>query len=277
MRARQVGAATLRAAVFAGLAAVTVGGLGLMGARVTAFQVELAHTPQHAAPAGNAASATDRSPRPGTFVVAVVLGSSATVATDAMGPYEVFARSSRFSVHTVASDAGPAPVQGAPAIVPDYTFADVDTHPELTPDVVVVPAVDDPAGAVEEATRDWVVQQHAGGARVLSVCAGALLMAEKGLLDGRSATSHWSRLSALRVAHPETRWVAGERFIRDGKITTTAGITSGIPGALSVIQDLAGPQKASTIGAQVGYPGWSPDAPTAIPVQSWAPPSELRC
>jgi len=91
MRARQIGAATLRAAVFAGLAAVTVGGLGLVGARVTASQGELAYTPQHATPAADAASATDRSPRPGTFVVAVVLGTSATVATDAMGPYEVFA------------------------------------------------------------------------------------------------------------------------------------------------------------------------------------------
>ena len=271
MRARQIGAATLRAAVFAGLAAVTVGGLGLVGARVTASQGELAYTPQHATPAADAASATDRSPRPGTFVVAVVLGTSATVATDAMGPYEVFARSSRFSVYTVASDAGPAPVQGAPAIVPDHTFADVDTHPELTPDVVVVPAVDDPAGAVEEATRDWVVQQHAEGARVLSVCAGALLMAETGLLDGRTATSHWSRLSALRTAHAETRWVAGERFVRDGTITTTAGITSGIPGALSVIQDLAGSDEARNVGAQVGYPGWSTTASIAIPVQSWAP------
>ena len=199
-----------------------------------------------------------------------MLGTSATVATDAMGPYEVFARSPRFSVYTVARDAGPAPAQGAPSIVPDHTFADISARPELRPDVVVVPAVDDPAGVVEEATRDWVVQQHAHGAHVLSVCAGAMLMAETGLLDGRTATSHWSRLTSLRAAHPQTRWVAGERFVRDGTITTTAGITSGIPGALSVIEDLAGAEEARTVGEQVGYPGWSPDAPTAIPAQSWA-------
>src|SRR6478735_3950662 len=232
MRARKIGLATLRAAVFAGLVAATLGGLGLAGARVTASQGELAYTPQSATPRADASPiAAAKTPRSGTSVVAVVLGSSATVATDAMGPYEVFARSSQFSVYTVASDPGPAPVQGAPAIVPDHTFTDVDTHPELAPDVVVVPAVDDPAGAVEKDTRDWVVEQHTHGARILSVCAGAMLMAETGLLDGRTATSHWSRLSSLRAAHPETRWVAGERFIRDGNITTTAGITSGIPGA----------------------------------------------
>ena len=272
MRARKIGVATLRAAVFAGLVAATLGGLGVAGARITASQGELGYTPQDGTPPADASPlAAAQTPRSGTFVVAVVLGSSPTVATDAMGPYEVFARSSRFSVYTVASDAGPAPVQGAPAIVPDHTFTDVDTHPALTPDVVVVPAVDDPDGTVEEATRDWVVEQHAHGSRILSVCAGALLMAETGLLDDRTATSHWSRLSSLRAAHPETRWMAGERFIRDGTITTTAGITSGIPGALSVMQDLAGPEEARTIGAQVGYPGWSPGAPTAIPVQSWAP------
>jgi putative intracellular protease/amidase len=271
MRARKIGTVMLRAAVALGLGAVTIGGLGLAGSRVTASQGELAYTPQGAIPAAEATTAASHNRRPGTFVVAVVLGTSATVATDAMGPYEVFARSSRFSVYTVAADAGPAPVQGAPTIVPDHTFTDVDTHPELTPDVVVVPAVDDPAGTLEQATRDWVVEQHAHGARILSVCAGAMLMAETGLLDGRTATSHWSRLSSLRAAHPKTRWVAGQRFIRDGTITTTAGITSGIPGALSVVQDLTGTEEARTIGAQVGYSGWSPDAPTTIPVQSWAP------
>ena len=272
MRARKIGAATLRAAVALGLAAVTIGTLGLVGSRVTASQGELAYTPHEATPAAEATTtAASHNRRSGGFVVAVVLGTSATVATDAMGPYEVFARSSRFSVYTVAADPGPAPVQGAPTIVPDHTFTDVDTHPELTPDVVVVPAVDDPAGTVEQATRDWVVEQHAHGARILSVCAGAMLMAETGLLDGRTATSHWSRLSSLRAAHPETRWVAGRRFIRDGNITTTAGITSAIPGALSVVQDVAGTEEARNIGAQVGYPGWAPDAPTTIPMQSWTP------
>ncbi|MFC0222847.1 DJ-1/PfpI family protein, partial [Nocardioides zeicaulis] len=276
MRVRRIVAATFRTTLFTVLAVLTLGGLGLAGARVTAAQGHLEHTPYDPASAGDAdmdllpTGAGARPARPKTFVVAVILGTSATVATDAMGPYEVFARSPRFSVYTVARDPGPAPTQGAPSIVPDHTFSDVDAHAELAPDVVVVPAVDDPSGIVEQDTRDWVAQQHARGARILSVCAGAMLMAETGLLDGRTATSHWSRLSSLRAAHPETRWVAGQRFVRDGTITTTAGITSGIPGALSVIEDLAGADEAGTVGAQVGYPGWSPDAPTAIPVQSWA-------
>ena len=255
----------LRFATSAVLAVATVGGLGFAGVRVTAGQGELPFTKEAAAAAG-----VPVTPSPGDLVVAVVLGSSPTIATDAMGPFEVFGRSSHFAVYTVAQEAGPAPVEGAPAILPDYTFGEVDSHPELAPDVVVVPAVADPAGESEQPTRDWVVRQHQRGAHVLSVCAGALLLAKAGLLDGRTATSHWSRLSGLRATHPETTWVAGERFVGDGTVTTTAGITSGIPGALSVIQDLAGVAEARRVGRQVGYPGWSPYGSTRIPVRAWS-------
>ena len=268
--ARSIVITAFHMAVFAVLTTITLGGIGAMGARLTASQGKLAYSPREPVPTAESSAAANTPTRSETFVVAVVLGSSATVATDAMGPYEVFARSTRFSVYTVAHQVGPSPVQGAPSILPDHTFADVDVHPKLAPDVVVVPAVEDPAGVLEQDTRDWVVRQHGRGARILSVCAGAMLMAETGLLEGHTATSHWSRLSSLRSDHQETEWVAGERFVRDGAITSTAGITSGIPGALSVVEDLAGADEARKVGAQVGYAGWSVDAPTTIPLQSWA-------
>lgn len=248
------------------LAVATLAGFGVAGVRTTTSQNSLPFSTN----ALDSAAAVADEPQSGDFVVAVVLGTSGTVATDAMGPFEVFGRSSRFTVYTVAEKPGPAPVEGAPAILPDHTFAEVDSQPALTPDVVVVPAVTDPTGDVEQPLRDWVVRQHERGAHLLSVCAGAMVMAETGLLDGRTATSHWSRLSGLRANHPETDWVAGQRFVREGNITTTAGITSGIPGALSLINDLAGVAEARRVGQELGYPGWSPDGSTAIPVQSWS-------
>ena len=257
--------AAIRTAASAVLAIATLGGIGFAGARVTTTQSRLPFS----AAAVTAAGVPDRAPAD-DLVVAVALGSSGTVATDAMGPFEVFARSPRFSVYTVAERPGPAVVEGAPAILPDHTFAEVDARADLAPDVVVVPAVSDPAGAAERSMRQWVVRQHERGAHVLSVCAGALVMAETGLLEGRTATSHWSRLAGLREHHPETDWVAGQRYVRDGDITTTAGITSAIPGALSVVGDLAGTAEAQRVGRQVGYPGWSPAGPTGIPVQSWS-------
>jgi hypothetical protein len=63
--------------------------------------------------------------------------------------------------------------------------------------------------------------------------------------------------------------VKGRRFVQDGRITTTAGITSGIPGALQVMADLAGPDEAGRVGQVVRYPNWSVHGDTTIPTQSF--------
>jgi putative intracellular protease/amidase len=257
-------AQTLSVAAGLAVAGAALAGLAIAGSNVTAAQ---SHPPY--APLDRATSPTHAAPSAAALKVAVVLGASGTVATDALGPYEVFSRSSAFFVYTVAAQAGPVAVDGAPSILPDYTFGDVDARPDLHPDVVVVPALDDPDGASEATLRSWVVAQAGRGAHVLGVCAGSRVLAAAGLLDGMTATSHWSRLAELRKSHPETTWVDGRRYVQDGRVTTTAGITSGIPGALAVVNELAGPAAATTVGAQVGYPGWSIDASTTIPVQSF--------
>lgn len=206
----------------------------------------------------------------GAIVVAVVLGSSGTVGSDVLAPYEVFASSPEFSVYTIAAKAAPAAVDGGPAIVPTYTFEDARSGRARQPDVVVVPAVGAPAGAEEAAMREWIVEQSRRGARVLGVCSGSMVLAEAGLLDGHRATSHWSRLGALKQSHPNVQWSGGLRFVQDGMITTTAGVTSGIPGALRVMEDLAGAEEAERVGRLMNYPDWSATASAHIPVQSFA-------
>jgi transcriptional regulator GlxA family with amidase domain len=205
----------------------------------------------------------------GPTVVAVVLGSSGTVGSNVLAPYEVFASSPQFSVYTVAALAGPAPVDGGPAIVPTYTFDDVRSGTARRPDVVVVPAVGAPEGAEEAAMRDWIVEQSGRSARILGVCSGSMVLAGTGLLNGHAATSHWSRLGDLKQSHPEVRWTGGLRFVQDGMITTTAGVSSGIPGALKVMADLAGVDEAERVGRLMNYPDWSAAASPALPVQSF--------
>jgi putative intracellular protease/amidase len=202
-------------------------------------------------------------------VVAVVLGSSGTVGSDVLAPYEVFASSPNFSVYTVAAQSAPAPIDGGPAIVPTYTFEDITSGRARQPDVVVVPAVGAPEGPEETAMREWIVEQSGRGARILGVCNGSSVLAETGLLSGRTATSHWSRLGALKKSHPEVQWTGGLRYVQDGMITTTAGVTSGIPGALKVMEDLAGADEAKRVGRLVNYPAWSIGAAAEIPVQSF--------
>jgi putative intracellular protease/amidase len=162
------------------------------------------------------------------------------------------------------------PLESGPGLIPAHTFAEVDAGLLRRPDVVVVPALRDPTGTAEAPLRDWVVRQYRGGAHLLGVCNGAEVLAATGLLDGHRATSHWSTVSSLQQSRPAVDWVRGQRYVRDGAITTTAGVTSGVPGALAVVDELAGPAEAERVGRAVDYPGWSPDRPAAIPEQRFS-------
>jgi putative intracellular protease/amidase len=253
----------LRVASSSALALLTVAGLATAGALVTGAQ---AHAPAVVHTAGP--PAINRPSSSGPIVVAVALGASGTVVSDALAPYEVFASSPQFSVYTVAAAPGPAPTQGGPGIVPTYTFADTTSGRAPRPDVVVVPAVTTPDGPQEAPLRAWVTNQARAGARILGVCNGSAVLAASALLDGRAATAHWSRLGALGKQYPQVNWVAGQRFVQDGRVTTTAGVTSGIPGALHVMAGLGRPDEAARVGRLVGYPDWSLTGPTDIPTQS---------
>jgi putative intracellular protease/amidase len=203
----------------------------------------------------------------GRIVVAVVVGEGGSEITDALAPYEVFARSSAFFPYTVSSKRRPVPLFGGPALLPDYATADVDAGVAPAPDVVVVPRLEDPTGTL----GTWVARQADRGSYVLGVCNGAYVLAAAGLLDGRRATAYWNSIDSLEGRYPAVDWVRGQRYVHDGRIVTTAGITSGIPGALHLVRDLAGATEAERVGRAVGYPGWSLAASTEIPVHRQAP------
>ena len=100
---------------------------------------------------------------------------------------------------------------------------------------------------------------------------GSALLAAAGLLDGRRATSHWSDIASLRRKHPQVEWVRGQRYVVDGSITTTGGVTSGIFGALRLVGQLAGTAEAERVGRELAYPGWHLDTPAGMPAQQAAP------
>jgi putative intracellular protease/amidase len=198
------------------------------------------------------------------IVVAIVAGTSGTVASDLLAPFDIFASSPAFHPYVVAAHAGPVALEGGPAVVPSHTFADVDGDPALRPDLVVVPALSKPTGSTESALRSWVITQHDRGAKVLGVCAGAVVLAETGILDGLHATSHWSRIGALQKSRPAVHWVRGRRWVEDGSVTTTAAVSSGVPGALHLVAALAGPAEAQRVAALHPELGWTPGQSTKI-------------
>src|SRR3954451_20965976 len=250
------------------LTIVTVVGFALAGAVVTDRQL---HQP---VPTGPVPATSGVYAEPGgmsrRLVVAFVAGHDGTIASDLLAPYDIFASSPAFTTYVVAAAASPAPLEGGPAVVPTLTFADVDTDAALQPDLVVVPGLTDPTGSSEKALREWVARQHDEGARILGVCTGAMILAATGMLDGLDATSHWSRIKALQASHPAVHWVRGQLYVDDGDVTTTAAVTSGVQGALHLVDELAGPKEAQRVANLHPELGWTPaDSPT-IPADHFA-------
>jgi putative intracellular protease/amidase len=251
----------------AGLSVAWLAGVGAAGA-VVSMREAYPRAPQ----AGSSEGWLPARPVPeGRLAVAVVLGASGSVITDALGPYEVFARSPKFFVYTVSASRPTAMLSGGLAVVPDYSLDDVDAGLAPEPDVVVVPAVAGPNGKKEAPLREWITRRSDRGAHLLGVCNGSRLLAATGLLDGRRATSHWSGIRGLERRRPQVDWVRGQRYIQDGTLTTTAGVTSGVFGALRLVEQLAGAGEAQRVGQELAYPGWTLHGPTEIPGQRWAP------
>jgi len=84
------------------------------------------------------------------------------------------------------------------------------------------------------------------------------------MLDGLHATSHWSRINALQASRPAVHWTRGHRYVEDGSVTTTAAVTSGVPAALHLVAELAGPAEAQRVADLHPELGWSPNETTDI-------------
>jgi transcriptional regulator GlxA family with amidase domain len=97
----------------------------------------------------------------------------------------------------------------------------------------------------------WLTKQHQMGVTICSVCTGSFLLAESGLLDGLSCTTHWKYADRFRERYPRIQLLANRLFVHEGHIYTSAGVTSGIDLALHLVQQLWGPYFAAQIAKEV--------------------------
>lgn len=186
-------------------------------------------------------------------VIAVVGINDATETTDYLMPMSILRRSGVADVWALATEPGPVQLYPALKVQPDATTADFDRRFPSGADYVIVPAMsrdDDPA------VLAWIQRQASRGAVIIGVCAGARVVANTGLLDGRGGTTHWYFLKGLRKAHPEVRYVKDRRFVVDGPVATTTGITASLPMSLTLIEAIAGPARAADVGRTLGLADW---------------------
>ena len=226
--------------------------------------VALLAPPQGVSPSAAAATADSdmmrlAAPEKGKIKVAFVIGPYATV-IDFTGPWEVFQdvhvegrgathdEMMPFELYTVAETREPVEATGGLVIVPDYAFADAPQ-----PDVIVVPAVKKSA-----AMLDWLRQASAKADITMSVCTGAFVVAEAGLLDGKQATTHHLFFDRFAERYPKVDLVRGRRFVENAGISTAGGLTSGIDLALRVVERYFGTAVAQRTADYMEYQsgGW---------------------
>lgn len=186
---------------------------------------------------------------------------------DFVGPMEVFGNAEGFEVFTVAVSkdiVSPFP-QKALKITPNYS---IDDCPK--PDILVLPGG---GGATElvmsnQKLIDWIKEVEKTSTLTMSVCTGAALLSKAGILDNKKATTHWGAVSNLQQQTPKAKILKDTRFVYDGKLLTTAGVSAGIDGALFAVQKLRGEVEAQRVATIMEYDYWKPNRGLVVGAES---------
>jgi putative intracellular protease/amidase len=188
-------------------------------------------------------------------LIAILGINDATETTDYLMPAGILRRADIADVMTLSTGPGPVKLYPALTVEADATIEAFDArHPEGA-DYVIVPAMsrdDDPA------VTAWLRKQAESGAVIVAVCAGAKVVAAAGLLDGRRATTHWYYLEDLLKRHPSIRYATDRRIVVDRDVATTTGITASMPMMLTLIEAIAGRNKAEAVAQDLGLNDWDP-------------------
>jgi transcriptional regulator GlxA family with amidase domain len=228
----------------------TFGVLRILSLPAATYNKDGPRIPQEEIKAAIAALKPPRRERP---LVAIIGINEATETTDYLMPYGILRRADVAEV--VALSTGPGPVQLYPAlqVEPDATIADFDRQYPQGADYVIVPAMsrnDDPAAL------EWIRSQAEKGATIIGVCIGVRVVAETGLLDGKRATTHWYALKGMLERHPSIQYVPDRRLVADQNVVTTTGISASMPMALTLIEAIAGREKAEAVARDLGVEHW---------------------
>ena len=179
---------------------------------------------------------------------------------DFAGPYEVFCTAARvlqrvapqeapaLNVFNVAAHQTDVRARGNLQVRAHYHFND---HPDI--DVLIIPGGVVTAELQKEDVIEWIQKQSHKARLIASVCTGAFLLARAGLLDGLMATTHWEDINDLRCMFPAVNVQENQRWIDNGYLVTSAGISAGIDMSLHLVETLCGRDTALKTARQMEY------------------------
>jgi transcriptional regulator GlxA family with amidase domain len=168
---------------------------------------------------------------------------------DLAGPVQAFHEANAFGPrYVIAHHAVTPTVETAQGLELSGLLPLPDVGPR---DRVVVPGYPLATHRVPPKLVAWLRQAHKAGAQMCSVCTGAFALGEAGVLDGRTCTTHWRRVSELEARFPKARVVGDRLFVEDDTVWTSAGIAAGIDMALAIIDRDAGPVVAGEVAREM--------------------------
>jgi transcriptional regulator GlxA family with amidase domain len=165
---------------------------------------------------------------------------------DVSGPAEVFAGTHVFApgsyrIVTASLDGEPVRTTSGLTLVPDAALSGAPV-----PDTLLVPGGPGTRGEAPELVA-WLRDNGKRARRLVSVCTGAIRLAQAGFLDGRRATTHWAYCAKLAEDHPEVDVDPEPIYVRDGAVSTSAGVTAGIDLALALVEEDLGREIALSV------------------------------
>ncbi len=183
---------------------------------------------------------------------------------DFAGPFEVFSTASRvksrlqpdapvpFEVLTIADSKRTIRARGGLQVQPHF---DIALHPLI--DVLIIPGGVVTSELQRESIIAWIARTAANAKITASVCTGAFLLAQAGLLNDKSATTHWEDIADLRTMFPSIHVQAETRWVDAGQVVTSAGISAGIDMSLYLVARLESEDLAIRTARQMEF-DWQP-------------------
>lgn len=188
-----------------------------------------------------------------TPVIAVIAHNANTELVDFVVPYAVLKRSGAAEVWALGLEPGPIRFFPALSALPDADVAAFDQRHPNGADYVIVPAVHEDA---DPRLLSWVRSQARKGAVVIGICDGVWVLARAGLLDKHEAVSHWYSRRTLARSFSTVRWRDDRRYVADGMVVTTTGVSASIPLSLALVERLAGTLRARELAQELGEETW---------------------
>ncbi len=171
---------------------------------------------------------------------------------DFAGPLEVFTVSG-FDVFIISKTTDPIISQGVLKVTPDYS---IKNAPEAN--ILAFFGGNASVAAQDKDVINWINKQKENVDYLFSVCTGAFILGQAGVLDNQTVTTFHMSIENLKQSFPKAKVLSNVRFVDNGKIITTAGISAGIDGALHLVEKIYGLERAKKTSKYMEYDKWTP-------------------